>query len=67
MLMYFASSTFFSLNKSNTLGVFDNSQNILGHWLYGINFKVFNPDVIQDCESVREVLKSSHFKEQIRQ
>lgn len=54
------------LNTSEITGVIDNSEEKQGQRLYGSNFQVFSPKVIEGNREIRVILKASHYQEEIR-
>ena len=54
------------IDTKNVKGILDNSLAKNGQRLYGTNLMVFHPDEIANQNSVRVVLKTSHYQDEIR-
>jgi 2-polyprenyl-3-methyl-5-hydroxy-6-metoxy-1,4-benzoquinol methylase len=56
----------FGLNKTKIVGILDNSSDKQNKRLYGTNYKVFSPSVIENQDEVMVILKASHYQDEIR-
>lgn len=54
------------LNRTKITGILDNSSEKQNRRLYGSNYQVFSPDVIQNQSEVLIILQASHYQEEIR-
>jgi hypothetical protein len=54
------------LDKTKIVGILDNSRDKQNKRLYGTNYKVFSPSVIEHQDDVMVVLKASHYQDEIR-
>lgn len=54
------------LNTNHIVGIIDNAAEKQGERLYGTDFEVFNPDILNGIKNCIVILKASHYQEEIR-
>jgi hypothetical protein len=57
---------FNGLNKKKIVGILDNDKLKIGKYLYGTNFKIFEPSILKNIKNSCVILRAGSYNEEIK-